>query len=691
MKFWIATDNTDPAIQAPATFITNLQRGDPAIQAPVTFITNLHRGWPFCDPHYSAPQQHLAGRRALSSVGRGGGGGTLVNACIYLRGRREDYAAWPWSVEFVEEGFEAVEGALQPTLTPAGVTGKVLTAIIGTALGLATAPQRKGAVAWAGVTGKLLTTIMGTAFSLSTAPQREGTIDWVRDGTRADMHYTLHSGRRVSAWQAFIAPLVGRSNLTILDSHVATKVLLSGGGGGGGGGSGDGGGGGGAGAGGLAGGLAGDGGGSGEGGGNDAAPQPRAVGVEAVVADDAAASRAAALRSGRRIRLKLSNLAAELLMLSGIGPRAQLEAHGIEVEVDAPCVGAGLQLTPLEHMCEGIVDFRVSPTTGAIIKDGGGGGSGDGGDRSGGDDDGKHGGGSGSSGSGSGGGSGGSDSGSGRSTAMQLTLANGRAAVAAQAFNLPLTGPGSRADASLASTAMYLAVATPRSRGAVTLRNADPADAPVHDPRYLSAEEDRAALRHAVRAVCAATAAAVATAETAAAAAKTAAAAATTAATSVTAAAGATAASAAAADSAETAAAPATATTSAAAAAAAAVAADAAGDSNVPIDILGAELLPGAAYGHALSDVDLDRYITEWCVPQWHLASSCAMGGALDAELRVMGVRGLRVADASAAPALPSANTQAMAMMVGDRAAALLLRERAAAAAAAAASSGDSL
>ena len=51
------------------------------------------------------------------------------------------------------------------------------------------------------------------------------------------------------------------------------------------------------------------------------------------------------------------------------------------------------------------------------------------------------------------------------------------------------------------------------------------------------------------------------------------------------------------------------------------------------------------------------------------------MGSVVDSELRVHGVDGLRVADASVAPALPSAPTQAMAYMIGHRAAHIFLEQ----------------
>ncbi|KAL0838463.1 hypothetical protein ABMA28_016595 [Loxostege sticticalis] len=61
----------------------------------------------------------------------------------------------------------------------------------------------------------------------------------------------------------------------------------------------------------------------------------------------------------------------------------------------------------------------------------------------------------------------------------------------------------------------------------------------------------------------------------------------------------------------------------------------------------------------------------------YHAVGTAALGRALDARLRVRGVRALRVADLSAAPRLPRANTAATAIAIGERAADFILEDNA--------------
>ena len=57
----------------------------------------------------------------------------------------------------------------------------------------------------------------------------------------------------------------------------------------------------------------------------------------------------------------------------------------------------------------------------------------------------------------------------------------------------------------------------------------------------------------------------------------------------------------------------------------------------------------------------------------YHPTSTCAMGAVVDPELRVYGVEGLRVVDASVMPKITRANTNAATMMIAEKAADMIL------------------
>jgi choline dehydrogenase len=59
----------------------------------------------------------------------------------------------------------------------------------------------------------------------------------------------------------------------------------------------------------------------------------------------------------------------------------------------------------------------------------------------------------------------------------------------------------------------------------------------------------------------------------------------------------------------------------------------------------------------------------------YHPTSTCAIGSVVDPQLRVYGVDGLRVADASVMPTITRANTNAPAIMIGEKAADLIRTE----------------
>jgi choline dehydrogenase-like flavoprotein len=101
------------------------------------------------------------------------------------------------------------------------------------------------------------------------------------------------------------------------------------------------------------------------------------------------------------------------------------------------------------------------------------------------------------------------------------------------------------------------------------------------------------------------------------------------------------------------------------------------------------ESVPGAA---AQSDAQLAAYIRAGAYTIHHPVSTCRMGtdpmAVVDPQLRVAGLEGLRVADASVFPSIVGGNTNAVVVMVAEKAADLLLGRPPLAAAPAAAPAG---
>jgi choline dehydrogenase len=86
------------------------------------------------------------------------------------------------------------------------------------------------------------------------------------------------------------------------------------------------------------------------------------------------------------------------------------------------------------------------------------------------------------------------------------------------------------------------------------------------------------------------------------------------------------------------------------------------------------ELYPGPC---VRTDAELRDYVRRTVISYHHQVGTCRMGSddraVVDPELRVHGVDGLRVADASVMPFITSGNTNAPTLMIGEKAADLLL------------------
>jgi choline dehydrogenase len=94
-----------------------------------------------------------------------------------------------------------------------------------------------------------------------------------------------------------------------------------------------------------------------------------------------------------------------------------------------------------------------------------------------------------------------------------------------------------------------------------------------------------------------------------------------------------------------------------------------------PMDALrGEEFSPGR---EVVSDAEILNWIRNNSQTAYHPIGTCRMGrepnAVVDQRLKVYGLEGLRIADASIFPTMPSGNTNAPAIMVGEKAADLIL------------------
>jgi len=95
-------------------------------------------------------------------------------------------------------------------------------------------------------------------------------------------------------------------------------------------------------------------------------------------------------------------------------------------------------------------------------------------------------------------------------------------------------------------------------------------------------------------------------------------------------------------------------------------------------DIATDEIAPGV-------DIDSDDELLDWVKKNaettYHPVGTCKMGSdpmaVVDDRLRVHGIAGLRIADASIMPTLTSGNTNAPSIMIGEKASRMILEDAA--------------
>jgi choline dehydrogenase-like flavoprotein len=80
----------------------------------------------------------------------------------------------------------------------------------------------------------------------------------------------------------------------------------------------------------------------------------------------------------------------------------------------------------------------------------------------------------------------------------------------------------------------------------------------------------------------------------------------------------------------------------------------------------------GHVEGHVPSDALLEDLALHYSMTVYHPTTTCRIGSVVDSRLHVHGVDRLRVADASVMPNIVSGNTNAAAIMIGEKAAEML-------------------
>jgi choline dehydrogenase-like flavoprotein len=239
----------------------------------------------FLEMHHTVPQPQLGGRGPIVPVAKALGGGSAVNAMVYMRGQREDYDGWAahlgngpeWSYADMLPHFKGIEANSRFNNGYHGIGGNLRVSeprhISDTTEDFILAAQG-----------------LGHAYNPDFNGARQNGVGimqhtYGRWGSRTE---------RSDGKKAFLDPLAGNGRLEIVTDALVERILIENG---------------------------------------------RAVGL---VYSNKGESRT--VRAEREILVAAGTYnSAKLLMLSGVGPADHLREHGITVAADLPGAGANLQ------------------------------------------------------------------------------------------------------------------------------------------------------------------------------------------------------------------------------------------------------------------------------------------------------------------------------------------------------------
>jgi len=270
------------------------------MKMPAGYMKYLNRD-DFLEMHRTVPQPQLGGRAPIVPVGRALGGGSAVNAMVYMRGQREDYDGW---AAYLGSAPESISGAGERPRRNSAADWSY-DDLLGHFKGLERNAKFGGE--FHGTGGNLRVSDPGYISEVSEdyllAAQALGhpynpDFNGARqDGVGIMQHtYGTWNGRkeRSDAKKAYLDPLAENPNLSIVTGAQVDRILVENG---------------------------------------------RAVGVayrENGVAKEVRAAREVLVAAG-------TYNSAKLLLLSGLGPAEQLRSFGLDVLADLPGVGENLQ------------------------------------------------------------------------------------------------------------------------------------------------------------------------------------------------------------------------------------------------------------------------------------------------------------------------------------------------------------
>ena len=268
----------------PATRVLVLEAGGAASDPNIADIGGFVRLWGSAlDWKFSTQAQPaLGGRQIVLNQGKVVGGGTSINAMMWVRGNRRNFDRWTalgadgWGYEAALPYYKSLEDFEGGASEYHGVGGPISVRICPDAA------------------------MRSEEFLVGVTELGYDGPHWDYNGERQEngaglLHFHIgKDGRRCNAAVAFLDPIRSRPNLTLKTGAEVTRLLIGG---------------------------------------------KRAVGVE--YQQDGQTHQ---VRADREVIVSAGALQSpKLLMLSGIGPAEQLRKHGIPVVVDLPGVGQNLQ------------------------------------------------------------------------------------------------------------------------------------------------------------------------------------------------------------------------------------------------------------------------------------------------------------------------------------------------------------